>query len=242
MRLDHYLVSKGHFDTRSRAAAAIKAGQVTVNGEPARKAAQSVTADDEITAAPAHAFVSRGGVKLAHALGVFDLPVRGKTALDIGASTGGFSDVLLQNGAAHVYAVDVGQDQLHPKLCADARVTNIQNTNARNLKADMFADPIDVLVCDASFISLKLVLPPALALVASGGRMVALIKPQFEVGRTRLGKNGVVSDAALREQICDDISAWLAAHPSGWRVGDIAESPIHGPQGNIEYLLLAEKQ
>ena len=242
MRLDQFLVSRGDFDTRSRAAAAIKAGHVTVNGVAARKASQNVSTDDVIEATPAHAYVSRGGLKLAHALALFEPPVAGLTALDIGASTGGFTDVLLQHGAAHVYAVDVGQEQLHDRLKADARVANMQNTNARTLRPDMFARSIDIVVCDASFISLRLVLPPALALAQPGGWMVALIKPQFEVGRAGLGKNGVVSDPALRQQACDDISAWVSGHETGWQLRDVVESPISGPQGNIEYLLYAEKQ
>lgn len=241
-RLDQHLVNLGLFDSRARAAAAIKAGQVQVNGAQARKAAQSVSPRDKITAQEAHDYVSRGGVKLAHALAHFALSAQDKTALDIGASTGGFTDVLLQHGAAHVYAVDVGHDQLHEKLRRDARVSNHEGVNARHLTATMFDSQPDVLVCDASFISLKLVLEAALGLVASGGWLVALVKPQFEVGKDNLGKNGVVTDAGLRDAVCADVTGWLDGHATGWRVTGLIESPITGPQGNVEFLISAQKK
>lgn len=241
-RLDQQLVNLGYFTSRAQAAAAIKAGQVVINGAAARKASQSVMADDVITATPAHAFVSRGGLKLEKGLAHFGYSARDKVAVDIGASTGGFSDVLLQNRAAHVYAVDVGHDQLHEKLRADARVVDMAGVNARHLTAREFDQPLEVLVCDASFISLTLVLEAVLPLIGQGGWMLALIKPQFEVGKKNLGKNGVVTDGALRDEACARIENWLAAHSSGWAIDGIIESPITGPQGNIEFLLGARKK
>lgn len=213
-----------------------------VNGTPARKASQSIFATDEVIAKPAHGYVSRGGLKLEKGLAHFAYPIADKIAVDIGASTGGFSDVLLQNGAHHVYAVDVGHDQLHEKLVGDARVSNMQGMNARHLTADVFATKPEVLVCDASFISLKLVLEAVLPLMADDAVLLALIKPQFEVGKANLGKNGVVSDENLRADICTQISDWLSAHPSGWRVDGVVESPITGPQGNVEYIIGATRK
>jgi 23S rRNA (cytidine1920-2'-O)/16S rRNA (cytidine1409-2'-O)-methyltransferase len=241
-RLDQHLVNVGLFDSRARAAAAIKAGRVTVNGMAARKAAQSVVPSDAIVAQEAHDYVSRGGVKLAYALAHFNLCVRDKTALDIGASTGGFSDVLVQQGAARVYAVDVGRDQLHEKLRQNPRISNHEGVNARYLTADLFDRQPEVLVCDASFISLKLVLEAALGLIAPTGWLVALVKPQFEVGKENLGKNGVVTDEGLRAKVCADIENWINTHETGWRVHGLVESPITGPQGNVEFLINAQKK
>ena len=236
-RLDQHLVNLGLFDSRAQSAAAIQAQQVKVNGAPARKNSQMVSTQDEIIAAPAHGYVSRGGLKLEKALAHFAYPMQGKTVLDIGASTGGFSDVALQNGAAHILAVDVGRDQLHAKLKTDARVTNLEGLNARHITPETFDRPIDALVCDVSFISLELALDSALNIIAPGGWALALIKPQFEAGKDKLGKNGVVSDPALHAQICARIEAWVTAHPSGWQVDGIIESPIKGPQGNVEFLI-----
>lgn len=240
-RLDQYLVSLGMFDSRAQAAAAIKAGHVSINGTAARKPAQIVSDEDDIQAAAAHAFVSRGGLKLQAALTHFNYPVAEKTFVDIGASTGGFTDVLLRHGAAYVFAVDVGQAQLHDSLKRDPRVKNMEKTNARYAEAAWFDRPLDGLVCDVSFISVKLALKTALALVEPQGWALMLIKPQFEVGRDHLGKNGVVSDADARAQACADVRDWLAAHPAGWQVDGLIESPITGPQGNIEYLLAARR-
>ena len=240
-RLDQHLVSSGLFDSRAQAAAAIKAGQVSVNGTPARKPAQIISVTDDIKAGAAHAFVSRGGVKLQAALAHFEYPVADKTIIDVGASTGGFTDVLLRHGAAYVFAVDVGQDQLHDSLKHDRRVKNMQKTNARHADAAWFDRPLDALVCDVSFISVKLALKTALDLIEPQGWALMLIKPQFEVGRDHLGKNGVVSDAAARARACADVRDWLAAHPAGWHVDGLIESPITGPQGNIEYLLAARR-
>lgn len=242
LRLDQQLVALGFFDTRAQAAAAIKAGQVFVNGDAARKASQNISTDDKIEAQAAHGYVSRGGLKLEKGFAHFSYPTAGRIAVDVGASTGGFSDVLLQNGVAHIYALDVGHGQLHDKIAAHARVTNLEKHNARAADADWFDRPLNALVCDVSFISLKLALDNLLHLMADGAWAVMLVKPQFEVGKAALGKNGVVSDAALRQNVCDDIAAWVAAHAAGWRVDGIIESPITGPQGNVEFLLGAQKK
>lgn len=240
-RLDQHLVNLGLFDSRAQSAAAIKAQQVKVNGVAARKSSQMVSPRDEIIAAPAHGYVSRGGLKLERGLAHYAYPIEGKTVIDIGASTGGFSDVALQNGAAHILAVDVGRDQLHKKLKTDARVTNFEGLNARHITPDTFDTNIEALVCDVSFISLELALDSVLNLIVPGGWALALIKPQFEAGKSNLGKNGVVSDPDMHAKICARIEAWLSAHPSGWDVDGIIESPIKGPQGNVEFLIGARK-
>ena len=187
-----------------------------------------------------HPWVSRGGMKLAHALEEFKLDVAGFVAMDVGASTGGFTDVLLQAGAAKVYAVDVGHGQLDSKLRDDARVVVMEKTNARHLTAEMVGEPLDLVVCDASFISLKKVLPPALALTKTHATLVTLIKPQFEVGKVEVSRGkGVIRDAKLHKAVSDDISAWIKNE--GWQVRGIATSPITGPKGNVEFLLVAVK-
>lgn len=241
-RLDRHLVSLGHFDSRAQAAAAIKAGQVFVNGAAASKASQSIFAADKIAAQAAHGFVSRGGLKLEKGLAHFAYKVADKVIVDVGASTGGFCDVLLQNDVGHIFALDVGHGQLHDKIAADTNVTNLEKHNAREAQADWFDRPLDALVCDVSFISLKLALDNLLHLVADGGWAIMLVKPQFEVGKAALGKNGVVSDAGLRQSVCDDIHNWVAGHAAGWLVDGIIESPITGPQGNVEFLLGAQKR
>ena len=185
-----------------------------------------------------HPWVSRGGLKLDHALTHFNIDVTGAIALDVGASTGGFTDVLLSRGAAKVYAVDVGHGQLAWKLRNDARVVVMEKTNARHLDATLVPDPLDIIVCDASFIGLSVVLPAAMALAKPGAHLVALIKPQFEVGRERVGKKGVVSDPTLHKEVCDRIAEWIAIAP-GWSVLGITQSPIKGPEGNIEFLIAA---
>ena len=242
VRLDQQLVTLGLFDSRARAAAAVKAGLVRVNGERARKASQSVSAEDRIEGEAAHGYVSRGGLKLAHGLAHFGYAADGLTCLDVGASTGGFTDVLLQNRAAFVYALDVGHGQLHASLAGDARVCDLAGTNARHIAADLFDRPLDALVSDVSFISLELALDAALPLIRPHGWLIALIKPQFEVGRSGLGKNGVVSDPAQRQAACTKIENWLGAHASGWLVDGLVESPITGPQGNVEYLIGARRR
>jgi 23S rRNA (cytidine1920-2'-O)/16S rRNA (cytidine1409-2'-O)-methyltransferase len=183
--------------------------------------------------------VSRGGIKLAHAVGHFALDVTDAVALDIGASTGGFTDVLLSKGATRVYAVDVGHGQLAWKLRQDTRVVVLERVNARYLTAEQVPEPIDIVVCDASFIGLETVLPAALALAKPSAQLVALIKPQFEVGSSRVGKGGVVRDAALHREVCERIAAWLSER--GWSVVGIVESPIRGPEGNIEFLIHARR-
>ena len=187
-----------------------------------------------------HPWVSRGGLKLAKGIEAFDLPVKDLIAADIGASTGGFTDVLLTNGAAKVYAVDVGHGQLAWKLRQDSRVAVLEKTNARHLTSEQIPDPLDIVVCDASFIGLETVLPAALALTKKQAWAVALIKPQFEVGRENIGKGGVVRDPLLHDQVCARIEAWFGRQP-GWTVLGIVESPILGPEGNKEFLIAARK-
>jgi len=185
-------------------------------------------------------YVSRGGLKLAHALDHFEVDPQGGVALDIGASTGGFTDVLLQRGARRVYAVDVGHGQLDWRLRNEPRVVVLERTNARYLTTELVPEPIDLVVCDASFISLRLALPPALRLTHPDARLVALIKPQFEVGKGRVGKGGVVRDPALHAEVCAAIARWLGEE-QGWRVLGIVESPITGPKGNREFLICARR-
>ena len=187
-----------------------------------------------------HPWVSRGGLKLAHALDRFAIDPQGLTALDIGASTGGFTDVLLAHGAAKVYAVDVGHGQFAWKLRNDPRVVVLEKTNARHLTTSEVPEPVHLIVCDASFIGLKTVLPAPLALARPGARLIALIKPQFEVGKGRVGKGGVVRDPVLHEEVCARIAAWLPQ--LGWAVLGLTESPILGPEGNKEFLIAARKE
>ena len=234
-------MTHGFFESRARAAAAIKAGHVQVDGQVMTRAAHATQADAGIIVTGAgHDYVSRGGLKLAHGLDAFGYSPEGKCAIDLGASTGGFTDVLLKRGAAHVYAVDVGHDQLHPDLRGHPCVTNLEGVNARGLTRDQIGlqakDPLKCLVCDVSFIRLSLVLPPAMSLLVSGGWMVALIKPQFEAGRAAIGKNGVVSDLGMHRSVCDDFAEWFAATFPDWQGKEIIPSPIVGPQGNKEYL------
>ncbi|WP_341704470.1 TlyA family RNA methyltransferase [Ferrovibrio sp.] len=240
IRLDQALVERGLAESRAKAQAAIMAGLVFSSDRRLDKPGHSIAADAplELRGKP-HPWVSRGGVKLAHAIGHFGLPAEGRTAIDVGASTGGFTDVLLQHGAARVYAVDVGEGQLDWKLRNDPRVVVLEKTNARHLTAAQIPDPVDAVVCDASFIGLQTVLPAALALAQPGAWAVALIKPQFEVGRERVGKGGVVRDQALHDEVCARIGDWWAGLP-GWRVLGIEPSPILGPEGNREFLIAAE--
>jgi len=189
---------------------------------------------------PDHPYVGRGGVKLAHALDAFGLDPTGRHALDIGASTGGFTDVLLRRGAAKVFAVDVGHGQLDWRLRQDARVVVLERCNARHLTRAEVPEPPGLVVCDASFIGLETVLPAALALAAPSASLVALIKPQFEVGKGRVGKGGVVRDPVLHEEVCSRIAAWLAGQ-AGWSVLGLTESPLRGPDGNVEFLIAARR-
>lgn len=240
-RLDAKLVERGAFSSRARAQAAIKAGRVRVGGAIARKASLAIGDETPIVVeGDAHDYVSRGGVKLEAALVAFNIEVADKTCLDLGASTGGFSDALLKRGARRIYAVDVGQGQLHEKIRDDPRVVSFEKTHARDLSRSLIADPIDIIVCDVSFISLKKALPPALSLAAPEACAVALIKPQFEVGPTRIGKGGLVrSQDAL--DAAKDIEDWLS-HLGGWSTIGLIESPISGGDGNREYLIGAVRR
>jgi 23S rRNA (cytidine1920-2'-O)/16S rRNA (cytidine1409-2'-O)-methyltransferase len=240
-RLDQLLVERGLVESRARAQAVILAGLV-FSGErrldkPGTALAEEVAL--ELRGQP-HPWVSRGGVKLDHALAHFALDPAGSVAVDVGASTGGFTDVLLTRGAAKVYAVDVGHGQLAWKLRTDPRVVVLERTNARRLTAAEIPEAPGFVVCDASFIGLETVLPAALALAGAGAVLVALIKPQFEVGPARVGKGGVVRDPALHDEVCARIAAWLPGQ--GWDAIGIEPSPILGPEGNREFLIAARKR
>lgn len=239
LRLDELLVRRGLFASRSRARDAVARGAVRVDGRVAARPGQA-TPDDAAIAVddPASRYVSRAALKLIAGLDAFGLDPGGAYALDIGASTGGFTQMLLERGAAHVVAVDVGHGQLDPLLAADPRVTSLEKLNARELTADHLrgARP-DFVVCDVSFISLKLALPPALALAAPGARCVLLVKPQFEAGRSGVGKGGILRDPAQGERIAAELETWLGTQP-GWRPLGVAASPIEGGDGNREFLLV----
>jgi 23S rRNA (cytidine1920-2'-O)/16S rRNA (cytidine1409-2'-O)-methyltransferase len=238
-RLDQLLVARGLAQSRARAQALIMAGLVFSGQTRLDKPGHKLPGDAPLELRGRdHPWVSRGGVKLAHGLAHFSLDLSGRRVLDIGASTGGFTDVALHEGAARVYAVDVGRGQLAWALRQDPRVVVLERTNARHLTAAEVPEPVDAIVCDASFIGLQTVLPAALALAAPGCVLVALIKPQFEVGKGQVGKGGVVRDPALHEAVCARIEAWLAGRP-GWRVLGLTRSPITGPQGNVEFLIAA---
>ncbi len=241
LRLDQMLVERGLAESRAKAQAAIMAGLVFSGEKRLDKPGVTLAGDTplELRGKP-HPWVSRGGIKLAHAIEHFALKAEGRTAIDVGASTGGFTDVLLQHGAAKVYAVDVGEGQLDWRLRNDPRVVVLEKTNARHLTPEIIPDAIDCVVCDASFIGLQTVLPAALSLAQPGAWAVALIKPQFEVGRARVGKGGVVRDPALHDEVCATIHHWWSGLP-GWRVLGIEPSPITGPEGNREFLIAAEK-
>jgi 23S rRNA (cytidine1920-2'-O)/16S rRNA (cytidine1409-2'-O)-methyltransferase len=240
-RADLMLVATGLAESRTRAQALIMAGLVYAGTARVQKPGDMLPEDAALSVkGQDHPWVSRGGVKLAHGLSHFGFDPAGRTCLDIGASTGGFTDVLLTHGAAHVYAVDVGHGQLAWKLRSDARVTVLEKTNARHLTKDVIPGPIGAMVCDASFIGLQIVLPAAIALCAPGAFAVALIKPQFEAGPEQVGKGGVVRDTAVHEAVCAKIAAWWAGLP-GWRVQGVEKSPITGPEGNVEFLIGAER-
>ena len=240
-RLDQLLVERGLVESRTKAQALIMAGLVYAGERRLDSAGAQIAVDIDITLrGQDHPWVSRGGLKLAHGLSHFGFDAKGRTALDVGASTGGFTDVLLTNGAAKAYAIDVGYGQLAHKLRIDSRVVVLERTNARHLTATEVPEPIGALVCDASFIGLRTVLPAGMSLCAPGAWLIALIKPQFEVGRENVGKKGVVRDPVLHQQVCDEIAAWMAAQ-SGWTVRGITPSPITGPEGNVEFLIGAER-
>ncbi|MDE8346006.1 MAG: TlyA family RNA methyltransferase [Acidocella sp.] len=236
-RADLALVAAGLAPSRSRAQALIMAGLVYTGTARVQKPGDLLPADANLSVkGQDHPWVSRGGVKLAHGLAHFGFNPAGTTALDVGASTGGFTDVLLTAGAAHVYAVDVGHGQLAWKLRGDPRVTVLEKTNARHLTPAQIPAPITALVCDASFIGLQTILPAALSLCAPGAFAIALIKPQFEAGPEHVGKGGVVRDPAIHTAICTTIHNWWSNLP-GWHVSGITPSPITGPEGNIEFLI-----
>jgi 23S rRNA (cytidine1920-2'-O)/16S rRNA (cytidine1409-2'-O)-methyltransferase len=240
-RLDQLLVERGLVESRNRAQALIMAGKVTVGDKTADKAGQQV-AEDAVVALKEkdHPWVSRGGLKLDHALTHFGLDVTGLVAMDVGSSTGGFTDVLLQRGAARVYAVDSGTNQLAWSLRNDPRVVVHEQTSARILTAAHIPEPIGIIVCDASFIGLAKVLERPLTFAAPDALLVALIKPQFEAGRAEVGKGGVVRDPAGHERVCAEVRAWLEAQP-GWAVLGLTTSPITGPEGNVEFLIAARR-
>lgn len=240
LRLDQLLVERGLAESRARAQALILAGLVYSGETRLAKAGQALAADAPITVRGRdHPWVSRGGIKLAHALDTFGLDPAGATAMDIGSSTGGFTDVLLQRGAAHVFAVDSGTNQLAWTLRQDPRVTVLEQTSARVLTRAQIDRPVTWVVCDASFIALRKVLEVPLALAAVPTRLVALIKPQFEVGRAEVGKGGVVRDPALHARVCAEVRGWL--EDEGWLVDGLVPSPITGPEGNVEFLISAQR-
>ncbi|MXV43646.1 TlyA family rRNA (cytidine-2'-O)-methyltransferase [Saccharibacter sp. 17.LH.SD] len=243
-RADQLLVDRGLVETRTRAQALIMAGLVYAGphaDKAVKKAGDQIAEDMPLTLkGQDHPWVSRGGMKLAHALEQFQLPVADHIALDVGASTGGFTDVLLHHGARKVYAVDVGHGQLAWKLRSDERVIVMEKTNARYLTTEHIPEAPTIIVCDASFIGLRTVLPAAMTLAAPGAWLVALIKPQFEAGRADVGPKGVVRDASVHERVCQEIQTWLTSLPD-WDVLGLGTSPITGPEGNKEFLIAARK-
>ncbi|MBA4226677.1 MAG: TlyA family rRNA (cytidine-2'-O)-methyltransferase [Hyphomonas sp.] len=238
-RADKMLVALGHFESRAGAQAAIAAGRVKADGQLIRKPSDMIARSARIEAEAAHPYVSRGGLKLAHALETFGIDVTGKTCLDLGASTGGFTDVLLQRGAAHVTAIDVGHGQLHPKIAADTRVSAFEGLNARDLTPAHLKAAPEIIVCDLSFVSLHKVLPVPLTLAAPGARLIALFKPQFEVGPENVGKGGIVTDEEAVREALARFPVFLSEN--GWRAEAPIPSPIEGGDGNREYLFLARR-
>lgn len=236
-RADKILVALGHFESRAAAQAAIAAGKVSVSGRVVRKPSEKMSMTASVTAGAEHPWVSRAGMKLAGALEVFDVDPSGLHCLDVGASTGGFTDVLLARGAESVVAVDVGRDQLHARLRTDPRVTSLEATDARSLTAKMLGRAPHLVVCDASFISLHKLLSKPLSLADDGAQFIALFKPQFEVGREHIGKRGIVNDAVATERAEQAFIDWLAEQ--GWQVKARADSPIKGGDGNAERLIYA---
>ena len=240
-RADQLLVARGLADSRTKAQALIMGGHVFAGDRKVAKAGDLIADESELTVKGRdHPWVSRGGIKLDHGLTHFGFDVTGATGLDVGSSTGGFTDVLLSRGAAKVYAVDVGTNQLAWKLRNDDRVIVHEQTNARDLTTAIIPEPVDIVVCDASFIGLAKVLDAALDLARPGAMLVALVKPQFEAGREEVGKGGVVRDAAVHARVCDAAADWVRT--KGWRVLGIETSPITGPEGNVEFLLGAIKE
>ena len=240
-RLDHLLVSRGLCQSREQGKRLILAGEVLVNDQPVTKAGQLVPDDAAIRVKQPPKFVSRGGFKLEGALDHFGVSVEGKVCLDVGASTGGFTDCMLQRGAVKVFAFDVGTNQLVWKLRSDPRVVSRENFNVRHMQPTDVTEPVDLIVADVSFISLTLVLPPAFQVLKAGGAAVVLIKPQFELSREEIGRGGIVRDASLHQKACQKIEDFAAAQP-GWRWRGLMESPIQGTDGNREFLAWIEKQ
>ena len=240
VRADQLLVSRGLAESRTKAQALVMAGLVFSGEKKLAKAGDMLAKDAPLEVrGKDHPWVSRGGIKLAHGLTHFGFDVTGAVALDVGSSTGGFTDVLLTKGATKVYAVDVGTNQLAWKLRQDPRVVVLEQTNARYLTSEQVPEPIDIVTCDASFISLSKVLESPLKFARTGAKLVALVKPQFEAGREEVGKGGVVRDPAVHQRVCAEAADWVASQ--GWRVLGIVESPITGPEGNVEFLLGAIK-
>jgi 23S rRNA (cytidine1920-2'-O)/16S rRNA (cytidine1409-2'-O)-methyltransferase len=240
IRADQLLVTRNLADSRTRAQALIMAGAVFSGERKIAKAGDMLAEDAPLEVrGKDHPWVSRGGIKLDHGLKYFGFDVTGAVALDVGSSTGGFTDVLLSRGAAKVYAVDVGTNQLAWKLRRDPRVSVHEQTNARNLDSSIVAERVDIVVCDASFIALAKVIEAPLKLAKAGAKLVALIKPQFEAGREEVGKGGVVRDPAVHERVCSEAKAWVESQ--GWTVLGMTPSPITGPEGNVEFLLGAQK-
>jgi 23S rRNA (cytidine1920-2'-O)/16S rRNA (cytidine1409-2'-O)-methyltransferase len=239
MRLDQALAAAGLADSRSEAQALIAEGRVRVDGAPADKPARKVGPEAALAVTEGERWVGRGARKLVHGLEVFGIPVAGLRALDLGASTGGFCEVLLARGAAHVDAVDVGRDQLHPRLRADPRIASLEGVDARALPPGL-AEAADVITADLSFIALTKALPPALRAARAGATLIALVKPQFEAGRTAVGRGGVVRDPAAQAASCAAVRAMLEAH--GWAVLGETESPVRGGDGNREFLMAARKR
>lgn len=240
MRIDQLLVARGVFDSRARARAAIEAGLVKADGRLIAKPSEKVAEDAVIEAEAAHRWVGRGALKLERALDLWPVAVEGRVVLDVGASTGGFTEVCLDRGAAHVFAVDVGTGQLHPTLVVDPRVTNLEKTDARDLTPAVIPETPSLIVCDASFISLAKVLPTALDLAGPGADLITLVKPQFEAdGPKSVGKKGVVKDPEAHAAAVARVRDWL--EDIGWVVRELADSPITGGDGNVEFLLWAHK-
>jgi 23S rRNA (cytidine1920-2'-O)/16S rRNA (cytidine1409-2'-O)-methyltransferase len=237
MRADQLLVARGLFESRAKAQAAIEAGNVTANREIVRKVSQLIAEDAQIEATPAHPYVSRGALKLAAALDHFKVDPKGKICLDVGASTGGFTEVLLTRGASKVYAVDTGTDQLHSRLKHDPRVVSLEQTDIRKLEDAAIPDDARLIVIDVSFISLELVIPKALQFAAPHAELIALIKPQFEAGREHV-KKGIVRDSEVHMGVCQRVE--LLVGRQGWRLRGTIPSPILGGDGNAEFLLYAE--
>ena len=240
MRLDKVLVEKGYAETRSKALGLIMAGHILVDGKPITKAGASIGEASEISMKPYMPYVSRGALKLVAALDAFDVDVKGMTAIDVGSSTGGFTEIMIKRGAEKVYAADVGHGQLHWRLRTDPRVICLEGVNARLLSKDQIPDLCDIATFDVSFISLKLVIPPVMEVLKNNASIVALIKPQFEAGKDLVGKGGIIKDQTVIDNVIGDISSFLT--DMQLKVSGVIPSPIKGAKGNQEYLVHALKE